>query len=152
MSGESNWKQGLFDVPSGTHILLWRYVKDIGGDLGTDSGYGDQVVYVTNDGPPTQVVQPTDKKIAVGATVTLRAGIAGAAPLSYLFGATSGQASVALANSDRTIVNGFALEDASGSTCPPCRSPDSCAVPAASLNSALVDFQERASPCFLPRI
>lgn len=83
LSGESNWKHSAYDVPSGSVVLRWRYVKDIGTDLGTDSGYLDEVVYVKNIGAPNVVLQPPDKKTATGATVTLRAFVAGAGPLAY---------------------------------------------------------------------
>ncbi len=46
ISGEVNWQQKTYSLSDGSHTLKWAYSKDeIGGDLGSDRGWVDQVVW-----------------------------------------------------------------------------------------------------------
>jgi len=55
-SWPSGWEYGSFDVPAGTNVLKWRYVKDYASTGGTlDYGQVDQVQYVAT--PPPSLSQ-----------------------------------------------------------------------------------------------
>jgi hypothetical protein len=43
VSGEVNWQQRTFSVPSGTHTLRWTYAKDSVVSVGMDCGWVDQI-------------------------------------------------------------------------------------------------------------
>jgi Leucine-rich repeat (LRR) protein len=45
LSGEVDWRQQIFNVPPGTNILRWRYVKDQNTSDGADAGWLDEVTY-----------------------------------------------------------------------------------------------------------
>lgn len=47
ISGEVGWQQITFDVPGGTHTLEWRYAKDESTSDGADSGWVDQVEWIS---------------------------------------------------------------------------------------------------------
>ena len=46
ISGEIDWVQRVFVLPSGTHILRWRYSKDLTGSGILDAAWVDQVSFV----------------------------------------------------------------------------------------------------------
>ncbi|HEX5400096.1 MAG TPA: immunoglobulin domain-containing protein [Verrucomicrobiae bacterium] len=50
ISGEVDWQQRSFAIPSGTHTLKWIYAKDPSVSAGQDAGWLDQVTY-TPDSP-----------------------------------------------------------------------------------------------------
>ncbi|MHC1727638.1 MAG: clostripain-related cysteine peptidase [Syntrophobacteraceae bacterium] len=48
ISGEVDWKLEVFSVPSGQHVLEWRYAKDASVSNGLDCGWVDGVLYTIN--------------------------------------------------------------------------------------------------------
>jgi hypothetical protein len=81
ISGEVDWQQLSYAIPSGNHTLVWRYFKDPNGSAGQDAGWVDQVVYSIN--PPVITLQPVGLTTNVGAPVQFSASASGLAPLSY---------------------------------------------------------------------
>ena len=43
ISGDVDWHKMVYIIPSGSHILEWRYIKDAGGSEGDDCGWVDKV-------------------------------------------------------------------------------------------------------------
>jgi alpha-tubulin suppressor-like RCC1 family protein len=81
ISGEVDWQQLSYAIPSGNHTLVWRYFKDPNGSAGQDAGWVDQVVYSIN--PPVITLQPVGLTTNVGAPLQFSASASGLAPLSY---------------------------------------------------------------------
>jgi hypothetical protein len=48
ISGEVGWTQRVYNLPSGTQTLQWKYSKDDGISLGQDRAWVDQVEFVPN--------------------------------------------------------------------------------------------------------
>jgi hypothetical protein len=42
-SAGSDWQQLSYAIPSGSHTLIWRYVKDSSINIGSDCGWVDWV-------------------------------------------------------------------------------------------------------------
>ncbi len=81
ISGERDWQQQAYSLPSGSHTLRWTYAKDLTVSDGADAGWLDQVTFITN--PPVIMVQPLSQHGTMGATLSLRVTASGAPPLSY---------------------------------------------------------------------
>jgi hypothetical protein len=116
ISGEVDWQRVAFAVPAGSQTLRWRYVKDVGTDLGGDAGSVDEVVFAPNSTPPVIILQPASQVVVTGATVNLRVSAAGSATLRYqwfrestnaISGATS--ATLALANVQLTNTGNYSV-------------------------------------------
>ncbi len=76
ISGEVDWQQVTFNVPSGSHELQWRYSRSPSGVGGLDRGWLDQVFFVRGGVPaPIQplkiLIQPISQKVDEGETVNL---------------------------------------------------------------------------------
>ena len=63
--GQVDWNYRTYDIPVGTNILTWQYVKDAQFNAGADQGWIDQVTYTTN--PPISLQDALD---ACGVTWT----------------------------------------------------------------------------------
>ena len=64
-------QQRSFDVPSGVHILKWRYTKDSSESAGTDQAWLDQVSYTPpGEFAPIILQEPLSQTVAAGAIVT----------------------------------------------------------------------------------
>ena len=83
ISGDTVWEQVSMAVPAGDSTLRWRYVKDIGTDLGEDCGWLDEVTYAPNSGRPSILAQPLRQTVGLGDSVTFAVGAAGEEPLTY---------------------------------------------------------------------
>jgi alpha-tubulin suppressor-like RCC1 family protein len=81
ISGEVDWQQLSYAIPSGNHTFQWRYSKDPSRSEGQDAGWVDQVVYSIN--PPVITLQPVGLTTNVSASVQFNAAATGLAPLSY---------------------------------------------------------------------
>jgi hypothetical protein len=51
ISGEANWTQRVYNLPSGTQTLQWKYSKDKEISLGQDRAWVDQVEFAPNATP-----------------------------------------------------------------------------------------------------
>jgi hypothetical protein len=75
ISGEINWQQKTFNIPSGSHTLEWRYTKDVSVNSGSDRGWVDQVDQVAVDtiAPEVSATLPADKAedVALNSDVTI---------------------------------------------------------------------------------
>jgi hypothetical protein len=56
ISGTMNWQQQTYAIPSGAHILVWRYVKDSTIEAGSDCGWVDKVEWTPGALPPSEPV------------------------------------------------------------------------------------------------
>jgi hypothetical protein len=81
ISGEVDWQQEFFPIPSGTHVLNWTYSKDASGNGGLDAGWVDQVAF--GPGSPIITQQPLSQTVTGGANVNLSVSGSGAPPLAY---------------------------------------------------------------------
>jgi hypothetical protein len=51
ISGEVDWQQRSFRIPTGLHTAQWSYSKDYSVDRGVDAGWLDDVTFATNSFP-----------------------------------------------------------------------------------------------------
>ena len=78
ISGEVPWQQRTFDITNGTHVLQWRYVKDLNQSAGLDRAWLDQVTYTPPEPfAPVIFENPRSQTVAVGATVTFSVAASG---------------------------------------------------------------------------
>ncbi|MDB6138186.1 MAG: hypothetical protein JWO94_1258, partial [Verrucomicrobiaceae bacterium] len=52
ISGEVDWVQRSVSIPTGTHVVRWRYTKDRANSAGLDQGFVDQVSFMVSAQPP----------------------------------------------------------------------------------------------------
>lgn len=92
ISGEVDWQQITFNVPSGSHELQWRYSKNSSGSAGQDRAWVDQLSFgtappppppPTTATPPVILIQPVSQTVDQGTTVNMNVAATGTAPLSY---------------------------------------------------------------------
>ncbi len=87
ISGEVDWQQVSFQVPSGAHELQWRYSRSPSGVGGQDRAWLDRVTYGTGGPvagtPPTILIQPGSQTVDEGETVDFTVAAGGTPPLSY---------------------------------------------------------------------
>lgn len=50
----TEWQYQIYSIDSGTHTLMWQYVKDGSVNVAPDQGYLDEVMYTTNPPIPLQ--------------------------------------------------------------------------------------------------
>ena len=120
ISGEVDWQQITFAVPSGPHELQWRYSKNSGTAAGQDRGWLDEVLLGTNPppvvitnpppvvtvtNPPGLLVQPVSRTVDEFQNASFIVAANGSAPLSYRW---FFQGTNAMSNSIRT--NGATTE------------------------------------------
>ena len=55
MSGNSGWQQGTYPIASGSHTLRWNYYKDSSFNDGLDAGFLDEVSFVPDNPPNTNL-------------------------------------------------------------------------------------------------
>jgi len=60
ISGEVDWQQKTFAVPSGAPVLKWTYAKNYYGSVGQDRGWLDQVQFVPSN-PCNIAISPTNR-------------------------------------------------------------------------------------------
>ncbi|HWN95273.1 MAG TPA: immunoglobulin domain-containing protein [Methylomirabilota bacterium] len=65
ISGEVDWQQGIFNLPSGPQILEWTYLKNESLSEGSDRGWLDQLVF----GPGSATNGPSSG-VGIGISVT----------------------------------------------------------------------------------
>jgi hypothetical protein len=46
--GQVDWNFRTYDVPAGTNVVTWQYVKDAQYNAGSDQGWLDEITYTTN--------------------------------------------------------------------------------------------------------
>ena len=80
ISGETDWEQRTFSIPSGSHVLRWVYAKDGTVSSGRDAGWLDEVVFVP---APTLLRHPYDQTAPFGVNVTFPAFAGGPSPVSF---------------------------------------------------------------------
>jgi hypothetical protein len=87
ISGETDWQFRTSSVPSGAQTYRWRYDKNSSVNGGADRAWLDQVVFtppvppVVN--PPLITLQPTNRAVPAGTTVSFNASASGTAPLGF---------------------------------------------------------------------
>jgi hypothetical protein len=82
ISGEINWLQRVYNIPEGSHVLRWRYVKDPSTPSGQDRSWLDQVTFTAASGAPRVMTQPVSQTVWEGANLVLNAVALGGPPLS----------------------------------------------------------------------
>ncbi len=65
ISGEAGWAQRTYAIPSGVHILRWKYSKDYSVSSGSDAGWVDLVTYTS--GRPWQILSGVNPESVLGA-------------------------------------------------------------------------------------
>ena len=83
ISGQIDWQHRFYLVPESTQELRWRFVTGTLHALGQDRAWVDEVVFVTNSGPPVIVVQPRSQTVVAGVNITLGVGAGGDQGLTY---------------------------------------------------------------------
>jgi hypothetical protein len=58
ISGEADWQQLTFAIPSGVHTLNWTYAKDLSVSVGQDAGWLDEVSFTPSVSAPQQLIAP----------------------------------------------------------------------------------------------
>src|SRR6185295_19021274 len=81
ISGEVNWTNRVYSVPSGSQLLEWRYTKNSRGAAGQDRGWVDQIQY--SGTPPTITTQPASQNVDQGANVVFTVAVTSPTTLSY---------------------------------------------------------------------
>jgi uncharacterized delta-60 repeat protein len=110
ISGEVDWQHVAFAVPAGSQTLRWRYVKDIGTNLGQDRGLVDEVSFAPASGAPVILVQPLSREVVAGASPTFAVRAEGGPQLSYQWfsnqtSALAGATSTALTLTNTTLAS-----------------------------------------------
>lgn len=59
ISGEEDWRQFTYDIPSGSHTLRWEYSKDAVIDSGLDTAWVDVIEFASEDPRPLIISSPT---------------------------------------------------------------------------------------------
>jgi hypothetical protein len=103
ISGEVDWQQNTFFLPSGPLNLQWLYSKNATNAAGQDKAWVDQVTYTFGATAPFIVSQPLSQASVGGAPVTFTATAGGTPALAYqwlfqgspLAGATTASLTVA---------------------------------------------------------
>lgn len=70
ISGDVDWQQLSFNIPSGPHTLWWIYAKDPSVSVGQDAGWLDQVSFTP---APLITQQPQSQTVWMGSNVTFQA-------------------------------------------------------------------------------
>jgi hypothetical protein len=127
ISGEVDWQQRTFSVPSGSQTLKWTYSKNSSTAIGQDRAWVDQVQFAFS--PPTITTQPVGQTVAMGTTVNFNVTASGAPPLGYQWringanlsngggvsGATSANLTLANVQVDQAGSYSVVVSNASGS-------------------------------------
>lgn len=71
ISGEVDWQQLSFNIPSGAHNLFWIYSKDYSVSAGQDAGWLDQIAFTP---APLITQQPQSQTAWAGSTAIFQAG------------------------------------------------------------------------------
>jgi M6 family metalloprotease-like protein len=58
ISGEIDWQQKTFTIAPGSHVLQWRYTKDVSVNTGQDCAWIDQVSFLQDTPPPATLLAP----------------------------------------------------------------------------------------------
>src|SRR5206468_2375479 len=106
ISGDVDWEQRTFAVPSGAQELKWKF-KDRG-TTGHDRGWVDQVRFAAV--PPTITNQPASRSVDAGTTVRFKVSVTGTPPLSYQWqfngvGLTNGSSARGATTASLTLTN-----------------------------------------------
>ncbi len=70
ISGDVDWQQLTFNIPSGTYTLQWTYSKDSSVSVGQDAGWLDEVTFTP---VPSITQQPQSQTAWMGSSVTFQA-------------------------------------------------------------------------------
>jgi hypothetical protein len=81
ISGEVDWQQRSFPVPSGSQVLTWTYRKNSSVSQGQDRAWVDEVQF--GAAPVIITGHPASQSVDAGATVVFNVVATGGAPLSY---------------------------------------------------------------------
>lgn len=83
LTGEVEWRQETVYLPAGTQALEWTYSKDASTSEGDDSGWVDEVSYVSGATPPYIITQPYSQSSLGGSPVSFKVVANGTPELSY---------------------------------------------------------------------
>ena len=82
LSGEADWQQLSFSIPSGSQALKWTYSKNSSLATGQDRCWVDLVQFTAV--PATVTTQPLSQTVDAGTTVNLSVTAAGTPPFSHI--------------------------------------------------------------------
>jgi hypothetical protein len=83
ISGEVDWQQLNYLLPSGPLTLQWTYAKDASISQGSDAGWVDQLSFFAGPTLPTLLTQPVSQGTFAASPVTFTVSAFGTPPLSY---------------------------------------------------------------------
>ncbi len=83
ISGESGWLNRTYQIPEGTHDLIWKYSKDGSRSEGADALWLRNVSYASHF--PVLRDHTRSAELLEGATLTLQMDVSGAGPLVYFW-------------------------------------------------------------------
>jgi Regulator of chromosome condensation (RCC1) repeat/Immunoglobulin domain len=110
ISGELDWTQQFYYLPTGAVTVAWTYSKDASLSAGDDAGYLDQVVFTAGATPPQITQQPLSQGASAGRPATFTVGAIGTPVLAYEWqhngAAISGATTSALTIASPTIASG----------------------------------------------
>jgi hypothetical protein len=123
LSGEVDWEQHSFYLPSGQLNLKWTYAKDGSGSAGQDAAWVDEVSFVVGGTGPFITAQPADQSSMGGTPVTFSVSANGTPQLAYqwrfkqnpIAGATGSSLSIAAPVSSDNGAYSVAITNAYGS-------------------------------------
>lgn len=81
ISGEVEWQQRTFTLPSGNQTLRWSYTKSTSVSVGSDRAWVDRVEFKA--APVVITAHPQSQNVDPGTTTFLTVGVSGAPPFSY---------------------------------------------------------------------
>ncbi len=83
ISGEVDWNQQSYLLPSGVQTLQWAYSKDAALSAGSDSAWVDQVNFVPGFTLPYILSQPVAQSTTIGVGTSFSVTAGGTPPLTY---------------------------------------------------------------------
>jgi hypothetical protein len=83
ISGEIDWQEQVYYLPSGSIPLEWKYAKDASGSAGQDAAWVDEVSYTSGGTAPFITGQPVSQGSIGGVPVTFSVAANGTPSLNY---------------------------------------------------------------------
>jgi len=74
ISGSVDWQQKSYAITSGSHILVWRYIKDGSVSSSSDCGWVDKIEWTPGDEPPAPPPSPEVLSEALDTTLNFATG------------------------------------------------------------------------------
>lgn len=83
ISGETDWDPQVYNLPTGSHTLLWTFTNIAGFFSLTNGAWVDEVKFANGPSSPVFLLQPTDLTVLQGTNLALRLVAAANPPPTY---------------------------------------------------------------------